>query len=113
MGCAFNCVIVPANIQKVGDLKKFYENYRDELIEKHGEEFEGYSGDMAVDDGYLVVKKNLTLQIDSKKKELKQKDLDKYWDKLLELCTGHCEKWGPSIAVRLGSQWVICGAYSD
>jgi hypothetical protein len=111
VGCAFNCVVVPPEIQKVKDLKKFYEEYKNSLLEQYGEDFEGYSGDMAVDDGYLVIKK--TLELESKKDVVHQEELEEYWSDLLRLCTGHCEKWGPSIAVRLGKQWVICGSYSD
>lgn len=112
MGSSFNCVIVPEKIQKVRDLRKFYEEYKDNLLAEYGEDFEGYSGDLCVDDGHLVVKKDLKLDADSKK-ELEQKDLEDHWEGLLELCTGHCEKWGPSIAVRLGDQWAICGIYGD
>lgn len=110
MGCSFNCVPVPAKIQKVGELRKFYEEYKDKLLEQYGEDFEGYSGDLAVDDGNLVIKKNLKIETD---KELNEDNIGEYWDELLKLCTGHCEKWGSSIAVKAGKQWVICGAYSD
>lgn len=112
MGCNFNCVIVPAKIQNEKDLVEFYENYKNKLLEEYGEDFEGYTGNMAVDDDNLIIKNELKLEIKSKK-ELTQKDFDKYYDQLLELCTGHCEKWGPSIAVKIGKQWAICGAYSD
>lgn len=112
MGCNFNCVIVPKKIQTERDLKKFYEEYKDNLLAEYGEEFDGYSGDMAVDDGSLVVKKNLKLEV-ANDKEIQQEDMEDHWGDLLNLCTGHCEKWGPSIAVRLGGQWAICGAYSD
>lgn len=110
MGCAFNYVVVPSKVQEVADLKKFYEEYRDNLLEEYGDEFEGYTGDMAVDDGTLVVKEELKLKAEG---EISQEDAEEYFEELLELCSGHCEKWGPSIAVRLGNQWVICGAYSD
>jgi hypothetical protein len=109
MGCSFNCVPVPPEIQKVNELKKFYNDYKNNLLKQYGEEFEGYSGDLAVDSG-LVIKKNLKIESDV---ELNGKNIDKYWDDLLNLCTNHCEKWGPSIAVKFGKQWVICGAYSD
>lgn len=112
MGCAFNCVVVPSKIQKVADLKRFYEEYKDKLLEQYGDEFEGYTGDLAVDDGNLVVKRKLKLDLETDK-EICQEDIDDYFDDLLKLCSGHCEKWGPSIAVKLGNQWVICGAYSD
>lgn len=110
MGCSFNCVAVPPKIQKIGDLRKFYHNHRESLLEEYGEEFEGYTGDMCVDDGSLEVKKNLKLDHEG---ELTQDNIGEVWDELLELCSDHCEKWGPSIAVRAGNQWVICGAYSD
>lgn len=112
MGANFNCVIVPKKIQEEKDLQRFYEDYKDKLFEEYGEEFEGYSGDMAVDDGYLEVKKQLEIKC-PKKTELKQKDIDKILSDLLDLCEGHCQKWGPSIAVRVNGQWVICGSYSD
>lgn len=111
MGCAFNCVIVPAKIQKVSDLRKFYEEYRNNLLEKYGEDFEGYTGDMAVDNGTLKVMKKVKLELDGE--ELSQDDLEEHFDDLMELCGDHCEKWGSSIAVRIGGQWAICGAYSD
>lgn len=110
MGCCFKCVVVPPSVKKVGDLRKFYEKYRDSLLEGYGEEFEGYSGDMAVDDGNLVVRRDLKLEGSG---ELSQDDVDARYGELLELCSDHCEKWGPSIAVRVGKQWVICGSYSD
>lgn len=112
MGCAFNCVIVPPEIQKVSDLRKFYKEHKDKLLEEYGEDFEGYSGDMAVDDGNLVVKKKLKLDIETEE-PVTQDDVDDYFDDLMKLCSNHCKKWGPSIAIRLGNQWAICGAYSD
>lgn len=110
MGCSFNCVIVPPEVQKIDDLRKFYEDCKNKLLEEYGDEFEGYTGDLCVDDGELVVKEDLKLEIDE---TVTQDDFDKYYDQLIELCDGHCEKWGPSIAVRIGKQWAICGAYSD
>lgn len=110
MGCAFDAVVVPKEIQKVADLRKFYAEHKEKLLEEYGEDFDGYSGDMAVDDGNLVVKRKLKLSATG---EISQNDVGDHWDELMELCTGHCKKWGPSIAVRLGDQWVICGAYSD
>lgn len=112
MGCAFNCVVVPAKIQKVAELRKFYEEYKENLLQNYGEDFEGYSGDLAVDNGELVIKRKLKLEAKTQK-EITQKDAEDYFDELMELCSGHCEKWGPSIAVKLGKQWAICGAYSD
>lgn len=109
MGCSFNCVPVPSKIQKINELKKFYEEYKDNLLREYGEEFEGYSGDLAVDDG-LIIKKNLKIDI---KEEINENNVEDYYEDLLKLCTGHCEKWGPSIAVKAGDQWIICGAYSD
>jgi hypothetical protein len=111
MGCQFNFVIVPAKIQKDKDLQKYYEDYQEKLMKEYGEEFEGYSGDMAVDDGSLIIKKELKTKVS--KQNLTQKDFDLVYDDLLKLCEGHCEKWGPSIAVRINDQWAICGAYSD
>ena len=110
MGCSFNCVVVPSSVREVGDLVRFYEDYRDSLLEGYGEDFEGYSGDMAVDDGSLVVRGDLSLDYSG---ELVQEGVGGIWDSLLELVSGACEKWGPSVAVRVGCQWVICGSYSD
>ena len=106
MGCNFNAVIVPVKIQSKKDLLKFYKDYKNNLIKEYGgeEEFEGYSGDCASDNGELEIKKNLKIET---------VDLENYQDQLLELCEGHCEKWGGSIAVRIGKQWAICGSYSD
>ena len=109
MGCAFNTVIVPRTIQKEEDLQKFYEEYKQKLLAQYGEGFEGYSGDLASDDDCLVVTE-LKLAYDGP--EIAVDDTD-HWNELMELCTGHCEKWGPSIAVKIGEQWAICGAYSD
>lgn len=111
MGCQFNLVIVPVTIQKTKDLQNFYEDYKNKLLEEYGEEFEGYSGDLCVDDDNLIIKKNLKTTVE--KEILSQEDYDLVYDNLLELCEGHCEKWGPSIAVRINNQWAICGAYSD
>lgn len=110
MGCIFNSVVVPPEVQKVKDLRKFYNEYRNNLIDSYGDEFEGYSGDMAVDDGNLVVKKDLKLDFSG---TLTQDALNNISNDLFDLSEGHCKKWGPSIAVRVGNQWVICGAYSD
>lgn len=110
MGCAFNCVVVPPEVQKVGELRKFCEDYRNSLYENYGEDFEGYTGDMAVDDGTLKVRKDLVLEYEG---DLTEEGLGEIYDDLLALCTGVCVKWGPSVAVRVGKQWVICGAYSD
>lgn len=111
MGCSFNCVIVPAKVQKVDELENFYESYKNKLLKKYGEDFEGYSGDLCVDDG-LKIKSKVKIKIDNKK-ELKQKDVDYYYDQLIKVTSKHCKKWGPSIAIRLGDQWAICGFYSD
>lgn len=113
MGCAFRGVVVPVGVQKVGDLRKFYEEYRDNLLEEYGSDFEGYSGDMAVDDGSLEVRKDIVLECSG---ELTQDLFDsECWGELLRVCEKNdvCKKWGPSVAVRVGGQWVICGSYSD
>jgi hypothetical protein len=109
MGCAFNTVIVPKKYQTPEELQEFYQEYQGKLLEEYGEDFEGYSGDMASDSGELVVTK-LKLPYDGPEFPVDHDDL---WEELMELCTGHCEKWGSSIAVRVGGQWAICGAYSD
>lgn len=111
MGCQFNLVIVPHNIQKIKDLENFYEDYKNKLLEEYGEDFEGYSGDLCVDDDSLIIKKELKTTVE--KEILSQEDYELVYDELLNLCEGHCEKWGPSIAVRINNQWAICGAYSD
>lgn len=110
MGCQFNLVIVPNKIQKIKDLQKFYKDYKNKLLEEY-EHFEGYSGDLCVDDGNLIIKEEIKTTV--KKKTLTQKDFHLVYDDLLKICTGHCKKWGPSIAVRINDQWAICGAYSD
>lgn len=110
MGCAFNYVVVPPEVQKVRDLRKFCSDHRDSLLEEYGDEFEGYTGDMAVDDGTLKVRKDLVLEYEG---EVTREGLDGRFEELLDLCRGVCVKWGPSVAVRVGEQWVICGAYSD
>lgn len=111
MGCSFNLVIVPPEIQKNKDLQNFYEDYKNKLLEEYGEDFEGYSGDMAVDNDELIIKKELKTTVE--KEILSQEDYDLVYDNLLNLCGNICEKWGPSIAVRINNQWAICGAYSD
>jgi len=116
MGCSFNYVMVPKKVQSVKDLREFYEQHKNKLLEEYGEDFEGYSGDMAVDDGELVVNKDLKLSVPSIKKEISQKMVEKdysLFEKMMNLCEGHCEKWGSSMAIRVNDQWAICGAYSD
>jgi hypothetical protein len=110
MGCAFNCVIAPNAVQTEEELQRFYEETKTKLLEEYGEDFDGYTGDMAVDDGFLLVTE---LQLPHDGPEITQDTIGEHWDGLMELCGGHCEKWGPSIAVRIGGQWAICGAYSD
>lgn len=116
MGSAFNYVVVPKKIQAEKDLVKFYEDTKQKLIDEYGgEDFDGYSGDMAVDSG-LEIKENLTLDLPEYKKSLTKNILDKDDDavtKMMDLAYEHVEKWGPSIAIRVNDQWVICGSYSD
>jgi hypothetical protein len=47
---------------------------------------------MAVDDGSLVIEKNLKLESETDK-EILQEDMNDYLDDLLHLCMGHCENW--------------------
>jgi hypothetical protein len=109
MGCSFNHVVVPDSVKKVGELRKFYTEYRDGLLMDYGEEFEGYSGDMAVDDGSLVVRRDLKLDYDGG-----FDDLSEIFDDLVKMCEeAGASKWGPSVAFRVGGRWVICGFYSD
>jgi hypothetical protein len=116
MGAQFNYVVVPKKIQKQEQLEAFYEECSKKLIEKHGgEDFEGYSGDLASDNGELKIT-DLELELPKYTKALTQKSLEDDWefiDKILELVTGHVEKWGPSIAIKVNAQWIICGSYSD
>lgn len=109
MGCSFNCVVVPPSVQNVRGLRKFYGEYRDGLLMDYGGDFEGYTGDMAVDDGYLEVRKDLVLDWEGEVPS----DSDEVREGVMGLIKGVAEKWGPSIAVRVGGQWVICGFYSD
>jgi len=110
MGCAFNCVIAPNTVQTEEEVQGFYKECQAKLLEEYGEDFEGYSGDMASDDGTLLVTE---LQLPHDGPDITPENLEEHWGALMELCAGHCEKWGPSIAVRIGTQWAICGAYSD
>jgi len=121
MGSSFNFEVVPKAIRLAKDLRKFYEERRDELIKKHGEEeeeFERYSGDMASDNCDLVLRKDLVLELPKFKKDLTKKALDKDFEAqdsimaLLQL-EEDAQKWGPSVAVRVNDQWVIAGFYSD
>ena len=116
MGSAFNYVVVPKKIQAEKDLVKFYEHAKQKLIDEYGgEDFDGYSGDMAVDSG-LEIKENITLDLPKYKKSLTKNILDKDADvvmNMMDLVSEHVEKWGPSIAIRVNDQWVICGSYSD
>jgi len=116
MGCEFKVVVVPVGVQEVSDLRKFYEEYRDGLLGSYGSDFEGYSGDMAADDGSLEIRKDIVLECSCSGK-LTQKlfDSSAYWKELLDVCEKKevCKKFGPSVAVRVGGQWVICGSYSD
>jgi translation initiation factor 2 alpha subunit (eIF-2alpha) len=121
MGSSFNYVIVPKKIQSRKDLKKFYLDTQQKLFEKYGEDFEGYSGDMAVDNGELEIKEDLKLDltrlgIPKYKKVLTKNSFNEDYsvvEKMMDLVNGHVEKWGPSIAIRVNDQWVICGSYSD
>jgi len=116
MGASFNYVIVPKKIQSEKDLVKFYEDAQRKLFEKYGEDFEGYSGDMASDNGEFEIKENLKLDLPNYKKVLTKNSFSEDYDvveKMMDLVTGHVEKWGPSIAIRVNEQWVICGSYSD
>jgi hypothetical protein len=111
MGSAFNCVVVPKNVKTRKDLEDWYGEYREGLIEEYGgeEEFEGYSGDMASDNGELVVTK---VKVEYDGNEL-EKDADGMTEELMEAFRPHVEKWGPSVAIKVGKHWVVGGAYSD
>lgn len=116
MGSAFNYVVVPKKIQSEKDLIKFYEDAKQKLYDEYGEDFDGYSGDMAVDNGELEIKENLKLNLSKYKKALTKKILendDDVFEAMLNLVEKDVEKWGPSIAIRVNDQWVICGSYSD
>lgn len=116
MGASFNYVVVPGEIQAEEDLQQFYQDARAKLTEKHGSGNEGYTGDLASDDGELEVKPMLTLTLEDYKKPLHQESFANDYDadeKMQELIADHVEKWGPSIAIRVNGQWVICGFYSD
>lgn len=111
MGCSFNWVAVPEGVSKVVDVRKFYEEYRDRLVFDYGDDFEGYSGDMAVDDGSLVVREDLKLDFGG---VLDEDGVGSIFDDLMRMAgeAGAC-KWGPSVAFWVGTRWVICGFYSD
>ena len=116
MGASFNYVIVPKKIQSEKDLVKFYEDTKQKLFDEYGEDFEGYSGDMAVDNGELEIKEDLKLDLPKYKKVLTKNSFnedDSVVEKMMDLVSEHVEKWGPSIAIRANDQWVICGSYSD
>lgn len=115
MGASFNYVIVPKKIQKHEDLQKYYEKEKEKLYKKYGEDFEGYSGDMASDNDQLEIKENLCIKL-SHYDTLKKNSLKEDYDAEMEICKlieGHAQKWGPSVAVRVNDHWVICGFYSD
>ena len=116
MGASFNYVVVPKKIQSEKDLVKFYEDTKQKLIDQYGEDFEGYSGDMAVDNGELEIKEDLKLDLPKYKKVLTKNSFnedDSVVEKMMDLVSEHVEKWGPSIAIKVNDQWVICGSYSD
>jgi hypothetical protein len=115
MGASFNYVVVPKKIQNNLDLQKFYEDTKEKLYKKYGDDFEGYSGDLASDNDELEIKENLFMRL-PEYKTIMQKKLDNDYgsvEKICEFIQGHAEKWGPSIAIRVNDQWVICGFYSD
>ena len=116
MGASFNYVVVPKKIQSEKDLVKFYEDTKQKLIDEYGEDFEGYSGDMAVDNGELEIKEDLKLDLPKYKKVLTKNSFNedgRVVEKMMDLVSEHVEKWGPSIAIKVNDQWVICGSYSD
>jgi hypothetical protein len=110
MGSAFSCVVVPKNIQNKKDLKNWCKKYREDLIESYGgDNFEGYSGDMASDNGDLII---TNVKLNYQGQEL-ENNLDEMQDVLMDVFEPHVEKWGPSVAIKVGDYWVIGGAYSD
>lgn len=115
MGTNFNYVIVPKEIQEPKDLQKFYDQYAEKLSNDYGEDFEGYSGDLASDNGDLEIK-DLKMDLPRYNEPLKQESFDDDYESVQKMSVfveGHAEKWGPSIAIKVNEQWVICGAYSD
>jgi len=119
MGANFDIVVVPKKIQTTLDLQKFYEAYRAELVDAYGEDFEGYSGDLAVDNGELEIREDLVLDLPKYKKALTKNSLNKDYadynpvEKMMDLVNDHVKKWEASIAIRVNDQWIICGSYSD
>jgi hypothetical protein len=115
MGAIFNYIIVPQKIQNHKDLQKFYEKEKEKLLKKYGPDFEGYSGDIASDNDNLEIKENLCMKLENHKNLTKNKLEDDYAsiEKIIDLIKDHAEKWGPSLAVKVNNQWVICGFYSD
>jgi hypothetical protein len=116
MGSSFNIVVVPKKIQKTEELQKFYEAYRTKLIDSYGEDFEGYSGDLAVDNGELEIKEDLVLVLPKYKKALTKNSFNKDYtpvEQMMDLVSDHVNKWEASIAIRVNDQWIICGSYSD
>jgi len=114
MGANFNYVVLPKKIQTNKDLKKFYKEEKTKLLKKYGKDFEGYSGDMASDDDTLEIT-NLEMKLPHYK-NLTRNSLKEDYDAEMEICSfieGHAKKWGPSIAIKVNDQWVICGFYSD
>lgn len=115
MGASFNYVVAPKNVQSHEDVHKFYEETKQKLYEEYGEDFEGYTGDLACDNDELEIKENLCLKLENYK-TIEQNSFDEDYnavEQMIELIEGHAEKWGPSLAVRVNDQWIICGFYSD
>jgi len=109
MGSSFNCVVVPKEIKTQKSLNKWVENYRKNLIEEYGGEecFEGYSGDMASDNGELIVTK---VKVDYNGDNLED-DIENI--ELMDVFEPYVKKWGSSVAIKVGNYWVVGGAYSD
>jgi len=111
MGSSFNYVIVPKEIQSKQGLNRWVENYRLALIEEYGGEgcFEGYSGDMASDNGELIV----TSEEFNYEGNNLEDDICDMEVELMDIFEPYVKKWGSSVAIRVGNYWVVGGAYSD
>lgn len=131
MGSRFNVFFADkydANINEARDCKKSMHavlkaavaDCISKAVELSGDEYDGYSGDIACGEKKLILCK-MEFQIPKRYIHFLENGNDDWgfpydddwFSSIRDYVEEKCEKWGPSIGVRINGRWAIMGFYSD